>query len=162
MEYIFTPWRYEYVSSVDEKKSGCIFCDKPAEAEDRDRENLIVYRDDLCFAMLNLFPYSSGHVMVAPYRHTGTIEDLDPETIACVMALGNRCIAAISDAFHPEGFNLGINIARVAGAGITDHVHMHVVPRWAGDSNFMSVIAETKVLPLDFDQVWEALSKRLK
>lgn len=159
MDYLFTPWRYEYVSKVDDKK-GCVFCEKAAE-KDRDRENLVVHRDRLCFAILNLFPYSSGHVMVAPYEHTGTIEDLDPETLTCITELARRCMRAIRDAFHPDGFNLGMNIARVAGAGITDHVHMHVVPRWAGDSNFMSVVGETRVLPLSLDQVWGELGRRL-
>jgi ATP adenylyltransferase len=158
MEYIFTPWRYEYVSKVDEKQ-GCIFCEKAA-AED-DRANLVVFRDELCFAILNLFPYSSGHLMVAPYTHTGTIEELDADTTSAMMVLAKRCLAALRDAFGPDGFNLGINIARIAGAGITDHVHMHVVPRWAGDSNFMPVIGETRVLPLSLDQVWVALSERL-
>lgn len=159
MEYIFTPWRYEYVSKVDEKQD-CIFCEK-AGADD-DRENLIIFRDELSFALLNLFPYSSGHLMIAPYLHTGTIEELDAETISAMMALAKRCMAATRDAFGPDGFNLGINIARVAGAGITDHVHMHVVPRWAGDSNFMPVIGDTRVLPLSLDQVWVALSERLR
>ena len=158
MEYIFAPWRYEYVSKVDEK-NGCIFCEKAA--EDNDRENLVIFRDKLCFAILNLFPYSSGHVMIAPFEHVGSIEDLNVETIASIMSLAKRCMAAIRDAFDPDGFNLGINIARVAGAGITDHVHMHVVPRWSGDSNFMPVIGETRVLPLTLDQVWQALTKRL-
>jgi ATP adenylyltransferase len=159
MEYIFTPWRYEYVSKVDEKK-GCIFCEKAA--ADADRENLVVIRDELCFAMLNLYPYSSGHLMIAPYKHTGTIEDLDAESTAAIMALAKRCMAAIRDAFGPDGFNLGINIARVAGAGITDHVHLHLVPRWAGDSNFMPVIGDTRVLPMSLDQVWVALTERLR
>ncbi len=159
MEYIFTPWRYEYVSRVDEEQ-GCIFCEKAG--SDDDRGNLVVRRDELCFAILNLFPYSSGHLMIAPYQHTGTIEDLDAETTAAMMGLAKRCMAALRDAFGPDGFNLGINVARIAGAGITDHVHMHVVPRWAGDSNFMPVIGETRVLPLSMDQVWVAVSERLR
>ena len=146
------------MSTVDDRK-GCIFCEKSASGDDR--ENLVVFRDELCFSMLNLYPYSTGHVMIAPYSHIGTIEELDAEVIACMMALAKRCMAAIRDAFQPDGFNLGINIARVAGAGIADHVHMHVVPRWAGDSNFMSVIGETRVLPVTLDQVWRALSERL-
>lgn len=146
------------MSTVDDRK-GCIFCEKIS--GDKDRENLIVFRDELCFAILNLFPYSSGHVMVAPYRHSPSIEDLDDETIACMMSLARKCMAAIRDAFSPEGFNLGINIQRCAGAGIVDHVHMHVVPRWAGDSNFMSVVGETRVLPVTLDEVWHALSNRL-
>ena len=159
MDYIYTPWRYQYVSTVDDREQECVFCDRVT--RDNDRENLIVFRDNLCFAMLNLYPYSTGHVMIAPYKHTGTIEELDADNLAGMMALAQRCMAAIRDAFDPQGFNLGINIARVAGAGITDHVHLHVVPRWSGDSNFMSVVADTRVLPMTLDQVWEALSERL-
>ena len=158
MDHIFTPWRYQYVSNVDEKK-GCIFCEKAAAEEDR--ENLVIFRGRLCFAMLNLYPYCSGHVMVSPYKHTGTIEELEEETLSSMMELAKRCIGAIRDAFAPDGFNLGINIARVAGAGMQDHVHLHVVPRWAGDSNFMSVIGDTRVLPLSLDEVWKALSERM-
>jgi ATP adenylyltransferase len=159
VEYIFAPWRYEYVSKVDEK-SGCIFCEKSVETDER--ENLVLYREERCFAILNLFPYSTGHLMIAPFEHVGSIEDLEIETIASMMSLAKRCMTAIRDAFHPDGFNLGINIARTAGAGIVDHVHLHVVPRWSGDSNFMPVVGETRVLPLTLDQVWEALTKRLK
>jgi ATP adenylyltransferase len=99
--------------------------------------------------------------MVSPYKHTSTIEELEEETLSGMMVLAQRCMGAIRDAFEPDGFNLGINIARVAGAGIQDHVHLHVVPRWAGDSNFMSVIGDTRVLPLSLDEVWKALSERL-
>ena len=158
MEYLFTPWRYEYVSTVDES-DGCVFCDRPSDTDDR--ESLIVFRGELCFAILNRFPYPSGHLMVAPYAHTGTIEDLDRETLADVMELVVRCMGAVREAFSPSGFNVGMNISRVAGAGIQDHVHVHVVPRWAGDSNFMTVCADTRVLPLSLDQVFEALEKRL-
>jgi ATP adenylyltransferase len=156
LDVIYTPWRYEYVSTVDSREEGCIFCDKYR--EDADRANLIVYRGEKCFAILNLFPYSSGHLMIAPYRHTGTIEDLDVEVLSEMMELAQRSMAATREAFEPDGFNVGINIARVAGAGITDHVHMHVVPRWAGDANFMPVCSDTRVLPLSLEQVWERLS----
>ena len=154
MEIIYTPWRYEYVSKVDEPK-GCIFCEKAA--QDRDRENLVVHRGKRCFAILNLFPYSTGHLMIAPYLHKGSIEDLDSDTLTEMMTLSQRCMKAIRQAFGPEGFNLGVNISRIAGAGITDHVHMHVVPRWAGDSNFMPITADTRVLPMALDEVWVAL-----
>lgn len=148
------------MSKVDQKE-GCVFCDCAASPVRNDRDNLIIHRSDLCFAILNLYPYSSGHVMVAPYAHTSTIEHLEEEVTTEMMALAKRCMAAIRSAVDPDGFNLGMNIARVAGAGIADHVHLHVVPRWSGDSNFMSVVAQTRVLPLSLDQVWEALSSRL-
>lgn len=155
MEIIYTPWRYEYVSRVDQTE-GCIFCDRIA--QDSDRENLVVHRGERCFAILNRYPYTSGHLMIAPYEHIGTIEDLDADTLVEMMALTQRFMKALRQAYRPDGFNLGINIARVAGAGIKDHVHMHVVPRWAGDSNFMEVTAGTRVLPLTLDEVWVALS----
>lgn len=158
MEIIYTPWRYEYVSTVDERE-GCIFCDKAA--EDDDRENLIVLRAERCMAMLNLYPYSSGHTMVAPYTHAGSIEDLDMETLTEMMAVARRLMREIRLSFGNEGFNIGINISRVAGAGITEHVHMHVVPRWAGDANFMPVVGNTRVLPMSLEQVWERLTASL-
>lgn len=158
MEIIWTPWRYEYVNSVDERE-GCIFCDK-SKAEN-DRENLVVFRGERCFAILNLFPYTTGHIMIAPYEHADTIEKLDPETLTEMMVVAQRSVSAIRDAFGPEGFNLGINISRVAGAGIEDHVHLHLVPRWAGDNNFMAVIAETRVLPRTLDDVWLALKDKI-
>jgi ATP adenylyltransferase len=158
LDIIWTPWRYEYVNSVDERE-GCIFCEKPKEEDDR--ENLVVYRGKRCFAILNLFPYPTGHIMIAPYEHTDTIEELDPETLTEMMVLAQRSMYAIREAFRPDGFNLGINISRVAGAGITDHMHLHLVPRWAGDSNFMAVIAETRVLPRTPDEVWLALKGRV-
>jgi ATP adenylyltransferase len=155
MEFIFTPWRYEYVSNVDNNE-GCIFCDKIG--EDNDRENLIVYRAEKCFAILNLYPYSTGHLMVAPYEHTGSIEDVDGEILSDIMATAKKGMSSLRKTLNPDGFNIGINIQRVAGAGITDHVHMHVVPRWAGDSNFMTVCSDTRVLPMSLDQVWEKLT----
>ena len=158
MEIIWTPWRYEYVNSVDERE-GCIFCEKPE--DENDRENLIVFRGERCFAVLNLFPYTTGHIMIAPYVHTGTIEELEPETLTEMMVLAQRSMSAIREAFGPDGFNLGINISRVAGAGIKDHVHLHLVPRWAGDSNFMAVIAETRVLPRTLEDVWLALKDKI-
>ena len=159
MDIIYTPWRYDYVSNVDNRKEGCIFCSK--RSEDDDRANLIVYLAEKCLAILNLFPYSSGHLMIAPYKHTGTIEELDAETLTEMMTLAQKCMHAARQAFGPDGFNVGINIARVAGAGITEHVHMHLVPRWAGDANFMPVCSDTRVLPLSLDQVWERLTEQL-
>lgn len=159
-EILFTPWRYEYVKHVDEQE-GCIFCDKPAEPESEDQENLILSRGESCFAMLNLYPYSSAHLMVAPYKHTGTIEGLDPETLTEMMTLTQRCMGSIREAYSPEGFNVGINIARVAGAGTADHVHLHLVPRWGGDANFMRVVAGVKVIPLELDTVWRTLKDLL-
>lgn len=157
MEIIWTPWRYEYVSHVDERK-GCIFCD--AVSAEKDRENLILYKGVTCFSMLNLYPYTTGHLMIAPYKHTGTIEDLEPETLMELMILAQKSMKAIREAFSPDGFNIGVNISRSAGAGIVDHVHLHVVPRWAGDANFMTITSQTRVLPKTLDQVYEILIQK--
>lgn len=160
MEVMFTPWRYEYVKTVDQQE-GCIFCDKPSDPESKDEENLILARWERCFVILNLYPYSSAHLMVVPYEHTGTIEDLDAETMGEMMALTQQCMRAIQEAYTPDGFNVGINISRVAGAGIDGHVHLHLVPRWDGDSNFMPVVAGIRVLPLALDSVWRTLKDLL-
>ncbi|MBU4193977.1 MAG: HIT domain-containing protein [Actinobacteria bacterium] len=160
MEVMFTPWRYEYVKTVDQQE-GCIFCDKPSDPESKDEENLILVRKERCFVILNLYPYSSAHLMVVPYEHTGTIEDLDAETMGEMMALTQQCMRAIREAYTPDGFNVGINISRVAGAGIDGHVHLHLVPRWDGDSNFMPVVAGVRVLPLALDSVWRTLKDLL-
>ncbi len=160
MKVIFTPWRYEYVKSVDQQE-GCIFCDKPSEPEGNDEENLVLSRGKRCFVILNLYPYSSAHLMVVPYEHTGTIENLDAEALGEMMTLTQQCMRAIQEAYKPDGFNIGINIERVAGAGISDHVHLHLVPRWKGDANFMPVVARVRVLPLALDSVWRTLKDLL-
>jgi ATP adenylyltransferase len=160
LDIIYTPWRYQYVSNVDNKGDGCVFCDKAAASDDR--KSLILKRGVHCFVMLNLYPYTSGHLMVAPYKHTGTIEDLTPEALSEMMALVVESMQAIRDAFGPDGFNVGINMSRVAGAGIKDHVHTHVVPRWAGDSNFMPITADTRVLPCDLETVYDRVLEKFK
>ncbi|MDD5748993.1 MAG: HIT domain-containing protein [Actinomycetota bacterium] len=159
MDIIFAPWRYEYVNKVD-SRNVCILCENPS--LENDRETLIVKREKSCFAMLNLYPYSTGHLMIAPYAHISSIEDVDTSTLLEMMLLAKSCIGALREAFRPDGFNLGMNIERVAGAGIADHIHLHIVPRWAGDSNFMTVCADTRVLPLDLDEVWQRLKDALE
>lgn len=129
--------------------AGCIFCDKPA--QDNDRKNLIVYRGENAFVLMNLFPYNNGHLMIAPYKHTSRLADLDDAALLEIMSLTVRAQAALKIAFGPDGYNVGMNLGRVAGAGIADHLHQHIVPRWNGDSNFMPVIGETKVLPDSLD-----------
>jgi ATP adenylyltransferase len=148
MEHLWAPWRMTYINK-DAKPAECIFCDKLA--EQRDAENLILYRGGRCFVIMNLFPYNNGHLMVAPYAHLPSIEELDRRTLADLMSTAQQCLAALHTAMHPDGFNMGINQGHVAGAGIADHVHLHVVPRWNGDTNFMPVLADTKVMP-DFLQ----------
>jgi ATP adenylyltransferase len=138
-----------YIESSGTSTDGCIFCAKLAER--RDEENLILYRGKRCFAIMNLFPYNNGHLMIAPYDHVPSIEQLKSPVLTEMMTTSQRCLAALREAMNPQGFNLGINQGTVAGAGIADHVHLHVVPRWNGDTNFMPVLADVKVMP-DFLQ----------
>ena len=143
MDRLWAPWRMAYIEVPAAK--GCIFCTKPAAGNDR--EELILQRGRFCFVIMNLFPYNSGHVMVAPYRHTADLPGLTSEEQAEMMVLTRYWVRVLGDAFHPDGYNIGMNLGRTAGAGVADHLHMHVVPRWEGDTNFMPVLAETKVLP---------------
>jgi ATP adenylyltransferase len=143
VERLWAPWRLEYVQSADDA-DGCIFC---GAAEGDDEKHLVVHRGEHAFVLLNKFPYSSGHLLVAPYRHGANFDDLDDEEIVAVHRLGARGLDALRTVYAPEGFNLGWNIGRIAGAGIPDHGHLHVVPRWAGDTNFMPVLADVKVIP---------------
>lgn len=145
MEHLWAPWRMAYIDPSGAKEQGCIFCVKPE--EDRDEENLILYRGARCFVLMNLFPYNNGHLMIAPYAHVPDIERLDAETLTEMMLTAQKSLAALRAAMRPDGFNMGINQGTVAGAGIADHVHFHVVPRWNGDTNFMPVLADTKVMP---------------
>ena len=142
MEKLWAPWRIEYVGKPQEE--GCIFCDKPKEQKDRD--NLILQRGEKAFVLLNAYPYSNGHLMVAPYRHIGEPSELDDEEILEMMRLCSRMQLALRQAYKAQGFNVGINLGKCAGAGIVDHIHIHVVPRWEGDTNFMPVISDTKVI----------------
>jgi ATP adenylyltransferase len=141
-ERLWAPWRLQYIQG--ENPDECIFCAKPALD---DGPGLIVRRGQRCFVMLNAFPYTSGHVMVAPYEHTADLAALDEATSLELMTLTQQSISAIRAAYRPEGFNVGANLGTVAGAGVADHVHVHVVPRWEGDTNFMTVIGEVRVLP---------------
>ena len=146
MDILWSPWRFHYVSEVV-KKGGCVFCEKAAADRSRDRENLILYRGQSNYILLNLYPYTTGHAMVAPYAHVARLADLDAESLKEMMALAQRLEAALAAAYKPEGFNLGMNLGRCAGAGVADHVHLHFLPRWFGDSNFMTVVGETRVQP---------------
>ncbi len=153
MEYLWAPWRMQYISG--EKEEGCIFCKKSA--EDRDKENYILYRGKKNLIMLNAYPYNPGHLMVAPYRHVGSVELLEDDELAEHSRLVSRCVAVLRKVMGPDGLNAGMNLGKVAGAGIDDHVHSHVVPRWGGDTNFMPVIGDTRVLPEALDQTYDKL-----
>ncbi len=145
MERLWAPWRMAYIAADGKQDEGCIFCVKPA--EDRDEENLLLHRGAHCFVLMNLFPYNNGHLMVAPYAHAPGIGGVDAETLSDMMATTQICLATLRAAMNPQGFNMGINQGVVAGAGIADHVHFHIVPRWNGDTNFMPVLADVKVMP---------------
>jgi ATP adenylyltransferase len=146
VERLWAPWRMEYIGQAREgEDQGCLFCEKPKEGDDE--EALIVARSELSFAMLNRYPYNSGHLMVAPFRHVGELEEVEDEESVDMQRLMQRCVKALKEAMHPDGFNIGMNLGTVAGAGIPDHLHWHVVPRWNGDTNFMPVLGNTKVLP---------------
>jgi len=146
VERLWTPWRMAYIKG-DERHASCIFCDFPSQESSNDEGNLIVARGDLSFVILNKFPYNTGHLMVAPYRHTAEWETLTADELAEIAAWSQRCMEALKQTMGPQGFNVGVNQGIPAGAGIADHVHMHVVPRWGGDTNFMTTVADTKVLP---------------
>ena len=144
MERLWAPWRLEYIQDAD-KQDGCFFCDAAASGDDE--ATLVVHRGERAFVLLNKFPYASGHLLVAPYRHGVGFGDLDDAEALEIHRLGAQGIDALTAAYAPEGFNLGWNIGRLAGAGIPDHGHLHVVPRWGGDTNFMPVLGDVKVIP---------------
>jgi len=153
MERLWAPWRMEYVRSSHSE--ACIFCQKVA--EDRDRENYVLYRGQKSYILLNLYPYNNGHLMVAPYEHLPSLEDLDEETLTEMMRLVAKGLTLLRRTVNPAGFNVGANIGKVAGAGFDDHVHIHIVPRWEGDTNFMPVLADTRVIPELLDDTYAQL-----
>ncbi len=143
MRQLWAPWRLEYIQAADEQE-GCFLC---SAAADREEDALVVHRGEQAFVLLNRYPYASGHVMVAPRRHEGEFGDLSTDEAVEIHRLAAATLGALSEAMRPQGFNLGWNLGRIAGAGVIDHVHLHVVPRWAGDTNFMPVLADVKVMP---------------
>ncbi len=156
MDYLWAPWRFQYIQQ--EKPQGCILCDKPR--ADRDRENYILFRGKLNFIMLNAYPYNPGHLLIAPYRHTADITTLTAEERAEHMDLICRGVEVLRDVVKPAGFNFGANLGRVAGAGIDDHFHSHIVPRWQGDTNFVTVLGDVRVIPQALLATYDALAGR--
>jgi ATP adenylyltransferase len=154
-ERLWAPWRLEYIKGP--KPDECIFCVGPAAGDDASK--YIVRRGEHCFAMLNAFPYNNGHLMVSPYRHVASIEELDEPTLLELMTIAQAALRALRAAYQPEGFNLGVNQGKVAGAGVEHHVHLHVVPRWGADTNFMPVIGDTRVLPQSLDDSYRDIAK---
>ncbi len=158
MRVLWAPWRLRYVSVADQC-DGCIFCEKPAlVSEDDRREQLVLYSDELASVMLNRFPYASAHLMVAPRAHTADFRSLPAGLVGRLHELIARSMGAIEAEYRPRGFNVGMNLGRCAGAGFVDHLHWHVVPRWEGDTNFMPVLADTKVMPEHLDEAYGRLA----
>jgi ATP adenylyltransferase len=157
-ERIWAPWRLPYVKDASkDKESECIFC-AALEAGD-DEANLIVHRGELCFVILNKFPYTNGHLMVAPYEHVATLQELAEPTVTELMSLAQRGMHALETGYSPHGYNVGFNQGRVAGAGVEHHIHMHVVPRWGGDTNFMPVLGDTRVMNQTLADSFQTLRK---
>jgi ATP adenylyltransferase len=160
MDYIFTPWRYAYITNAaktDGKSGQCIFCELPKLS---DEEAKIVYRGKHCFIILNSFPYTSGHVMVVPFAHLDELQKLPEAAATEMMALSQKMEGVLRNVYSPDGVNLGMNIGRAAGAGVAGHVHMHVLPRWVGDTNFMTVTGESRVLPEALEQTYKKIKAR--
>ncbi len=156
MDHLWSPWRYQYVTTA-EQAVDCIFC--VMAAEHRDAENYIVYRGRLNFIVLNRYPYTSGHLMVVPYRHAPTLVSVDDDTLTEMILLVRQAEEHLRANYHPDGLNMGINIGKAAGAGVAGHLHMHVLPRWVADANFMTSAGETRVLPEDLSVTYEKLSR---
>ena len=161
LKKLWAPWRMEYIEGIDtNEKKGCIFCDKPG--QDEDEKNYIIYRSKTCFIILNIYPYNNGHLMIVPYKHTPELSGLDSETRLDLMNTIDIAMEGIKKVMRPDGLNLGVNFGRSAGAGITEHIHFHLVPRWTGDTNFMPVIGCTKVISESLENAYAKLKKAVE
>lgn len=156
---LWSPWRMKYISKSREK-ADCIFC--KASAETDDEKNYVIHRGKFSFAMLNAFPYTTGHLMIAPYEHSALLEKAKPEALLEIMQIAQKCIYALREIYKPDGFNIGFNLGRTAGAGIEDHYHLHIVPRWDGDTNFMTAIGNTRVMPEELKHTYKKLTQQLR
>jgi ATP adenylyltransferase len=154
MDHIWSPWRYRYIASA-ERKNSCIFCEIKTGQDDAN--NLVLFRGELVFVVLNLFPYTSGHLMVVPNQHTASFAGLHQEATRDMFNLAQRAEVALRQEYNPDGFNIGMNLGKAAGAGIEEHLHLHIVPRWVGDANFVSTIGETRVLPEALSETYQRL-----
>jgi ATP adenylyltransferase len=160
VEPLFAPWRFAYVTSADERDRGeCVFC--RAFLSEDDRESLTLWRGERSFALLNRYPYTSGHSMVAPIAHCGDLAALDRETLAEMMDATRRLVGLLRELYRPHAFNLGFNLGEAAGAGIEEHLHLHVVPRWRGDTSFMTVVGEVRVIPEDLATTFDRMRPKL-
>ena len=158
MDHLWSPWRYRYVSTASPSQA-CIFCAKSASSDDR--ANYVLLRAQHNFVLLNLYPYTTGHLMIAPYEHVATLSEAHPETLVEMMRLTQRTEQALRQVYRPDGINIGMNLGESAGAGVVRHIHMHVLPRWVGDASFMTSVAETRVLPEVLETTYDRLLKAL-
>lgn len=156
MDYLWTPWRFAYISTADRAPS-CVFCDKQASGDDA--AEYIVHRGRENYVVLNIFPYTVGHLLIVPYRHIASLVEATAEELVEMMDLTRRAEQALREVYHPGGINLGMNIGKSAGAGVAGHLHMHILPRWEADANFMSIIGETRLLPEELSVTWEKLRR---
>lgn len=154
MNHLWSPWRMAYIENHT-KENGCVFCNAQAQADSE--ENLIAFRGKNAYVILNRFPYTSGHLMVIPFSHAPNLEELDPETRAEMMELTSRCTTILREVYRTQSFNVGVNIGEAAGAGVLGHVHIHIVPRWAGDTNFMASVGATRVLPEALEDTYKRI-----
>ena len=161
MERLYTPWRMKYVTSTHKKLDGCVFCAKLDDDEQFDRENLIVYRGNMTFTVMNIYPYNTGHLMIMPCDHVAKLSDMSVSAQLEMMTLATYFTELLTELMDPDGFNVGLNLGRTAGAGIDSHLHLHIVPRWSGDSNFMSVIGDTRVLPEELSDTYDRILEML-
>ena len=159
MDYLWTPWRYAYVTGA-EKPTGCIFCDAPKLSNDQEAK--IVHRGEHSYIILNAYPYTPGHVMIVPYAHLDELHKLPAKAAHEMIGLSQRMETVLRELYHPDGVNLGMNIGKAAGAGVEGHVHMHVLPRWVADANFVSVVGETRVLPETLETTWKKIREAFR
>ena len=161
-ERLYTPWRLKYITSNQKKKNGCVFCQAFNDDPSYDRENYVVYRGQATFTVMNIYPYNTGHLMILPQLHVATLSEATQAAQIELIRLAAYFTDLLSQLMQPDGFNVGFNIGRAAGAGIDDHLHLHIVPRWNGDSNFMPVIGETRVLPEMLGETYDRITALLK
>lgn len=158
IEVKFTPWRMAYIKSSDvSEHEGCVLCQLYEDVSEHDPANLVLHRAEHCYVVMNRYPYNSGHLMIVPYAHTADLPGLEQCCAEELFALTRLCVAILTEAYQPHGFNLGMNLGRTAGAGIDEHLHMHIVPRWNGDTNFMPLLGGTKLVPVTLEHVYEEL-----
>jgi ATP adenylyltransferase len=160
MERLWAPWRLEYIKNTQDDDQECIFCQKPKQTDDK--ENLIVYRSDQSFVIMNKFPYNNGHLLVVPYIHESDLTKFKDDVLLDIQHLLQLSFQALNETMNPHGFNIGVNLGRSAGAGIVDHIHYHIVPRWNGDTNYMPVLAGTKVISEALEDSWQKLHTSFK